>query len=312
MILSASRRTDIPCFYSDWLLNRLREGCVMVRNPMNRRQVSRLALSPACVDAIVFWTKDPAQLLGRLDELDGMGYRYLFQFTLTPYDKSLEPGLRDKASLVRTFQELSGRIGPERMIWRYDPIVVTENYPPAYHEQQFAALCEQLCGCTEEVIVSFVDPYRKLGKRIEAVRREDMAALAAIIGETAAKYRMSAKACCEDLDLTPYGIGRAACIDRQRLERLCGGPLSLAPDKNQRPGCGCCESVDIGAYNSCLNGCVYCYANHSAASVQRHHALHDPSSSLLIGHVEPEDRVTDRAVNSDLIRQTSWFTDEKE
>ena len=263
----------------------------MVRNPMNRRQVSRLALSPACVDAIVFWTKDPAPLLGRLDELDGMGYRYLFQFTLTPYDKTLEPGLRDKLSLVRTFQELSGRIGPDRIIWRYDPIVVTENYPLPYHEQQFAALCEQLCGCTEEVIVSFVDPYRKLGKRIEAVRREDMRTLAAIIGETAAKHHLTAKACCE---------------------RLCGGPLSLAPDQNQRPGCGCCESVDIGAYNTCLNGCVYCYANHSAASVQRHHALHDPSSPLLIGHVEPEDRVTDRAVHSHLIRQTSLFTDEKE
>ena len=307
MILSASRRTDIPCFFSEWLLNRLREGAVMVRNPLNPRQVSRLALSPQWVDAIVFWSKDPTPLLGRLDEVDAMGYRYLFQFTLTPYGKGWEPGLRDKAELVHTFRALAQRLGPRRLVWRYDPIVVTDELTPAYHRREFAALCQQLTGCTREVVISFVDPYRKLKGRVPAVSPDDMASLAAYIGETAQQYGMSASACCEAMDLSAYGIKRSACIDKRKLEALCGAPLSLGPDKHQRPGCGCCESVDIGAYDTCSNGCVYCYANRSAGVISRNLALHDPASPLLVGRPGPEDRIRDRPVRSHMQVQTTLF-----
>lgn len=309
MILSASRRTDIPCCYSDWLLNRLREGCVMVRNPLNPRQVSRISLSPDVVDAIVFWSKDPTPLLPKLDAVDAMGYRYLFQFTITPYDRAMEPGLRDREERMRTFSALSRRLGPDSLVWRYDPILVSEDYSVDYHRKQFTALCEKLAGYTDEVVISFVDCYRKLGKRVRPVQPEDIASLAAFIGETAARFGFSVRACCENMDLTPYGIAPSACIDRKRLERVCGAPLSTGPDKNQRTGCGCCESVDIGAYDTCPNGCLYCYANRSTASIQRNLSLHDPASPLLVGNLRPDDRVTDRIVRSYIVDQTSLFPD---
>ena len=307
MILSASRRTDIPCCYSEWLMNRLKEGVVMVRHPLNPRQVSRLLLSPQWVDAIVFWTKDPTPMLDKLDQLDAMGYRYLFQFTLTPYGLNWEPGLRDKSELVKTFRTLSNRLGPDRLVWRYDPILVTDAFSLSCHRQAFTSLCEQLAGCTNEVVISFVDTYRKLGNRILPVQEADMVALAAFMGETAARYGMAASACCEAMDLSPYGIGRAACIDKKRLERLCGAPLSLKPDKNQRPGCRCCESVDIGAYDTCPNGCIYCYANRSTGAVQRYRAAHDPASPLLTGHLQPEDIVKERPLCSHIQQQTSLY-----
>ncbi|MEO2798907.1 DUF1848 family protein, partial [Flavonifractor plautii] len=159
MILSVSRRTDIPRWYSEWLLRRLRAGEVLVRNPYRPGQLRRVPLSPAVVDAIVFWTKDPAPLLPWLDELDGMGYRYLFQFTLTPYGPEIEPGLRDKRAIVETFQVLGRRLGRGRVLWRYDPILFTDAIGLAWHEARFRKLCKALSPFTDQVTVSFLDPY---------------------------------------------------------------------------------------------------------------------------------------------------------
>lgn len=159
MILSVSRRTDIPRWYSEWFLRRLRAGEVLVRNPYRPGQLRRVPLSPAVVDAIVFWTKDPAPLLPRLDELDGMGYRYLFQFTLTPYGPEIEPGLRDKRAIVETFQALGRRLGRGRVLWRYDPILFTDAIGLAWHEARFRKLCKVLSPFTDQVTVSFLDPY---------------------------------------------------------------------------------------------------------------------------------------------------------
>ncbi len=159
MILSVSRRTDIPRWYSEWLLRRLRAGEVLVRNPYRPGQLRRVPLSPAVVDAIVFWTKDPAPLLPWLDELDGMGYRYLFQFTLTPYGPEIEPGLRDKRAIVETFQVLGCRLGRGRVLWRYDPILFTDAIGLAWHEARFRKLCKALSPFTDQVTVSFLDPY---------------------------------------------------------------------------------------------------------------------------------------------------------
>lgn len=226
MILSVSRRTDIPRWYSEWLLRRLRAGEVLVRNPYRPGQLRRVPLSPAVVDAIVFWTKDPAPLLPWLDELDGMGYRYLFQFTLTPYGPEIEPGLRDKRAIVETFQVLGCRLGRGRVLWRYDPILFTDAIGLAWHEARFRKLCKALSPFTDQVTVSFLDPYpgRPMGG-LRPPNALEMQELAAMLGQTAKEYHLSIVACCEAGDFSAHGIGRAACIDRARLERLCG--LSL-------------------------------------------------------------------------------------
>lgn len=281
MILSVSRRTDIPACFPGWFLERLRAGNVLVRNPFSRR-LTKVALSPETVDAIVFWSKDPAPLMPFLTEIDQMGYRYLFQFTLTPYGKEWEPGLRDKSAVVKTFQELSLRLGPSRVLWRYDPILLGDGVDMDYHKRHFSRLCRDLSGYTDQVTVSFVDQYASLLKKpFRSPNGPEREELAAYIGKTAPQWGMAPAACCEAADYTAFGIGRASCIDKTRLESLCGAALHLRPDTGQRKGCGCVQSVDVGAYQTCRNGCVYCYANRGRPPVEAGHG------ALLAGCVLP-------------------------
>ncbi|HOP12249.1 MAG TPA: DUF1848 domain-containing protein [Oscillospiraceae bacterium] len=301
MILSASRRTDIPCFYGEWFMNRIRAGYVLTRNPMNHAQLSRVQLSPEIVDCIVFWTKDPSSFLPCLDELNALGYRYYFQFTLTPYNRSIEPGLRNKSALEDTFIELSKRIGRDRVIWRYDPIILNDVLSVVYHKKEFARMRGKLSGFTDTVTISFVDLYAKLKTPlIRAISENEIAELAGFIGETAKTYGIRPVACCEN-DLTSYGIEGASCIDLKRIEQICGCKLDLKPDKNQRSGCGCVESIDIGAYNTCMNGCVYCYANDTPLTTRRRYDAHDPTGEILVGKLTGDEKITERAVRSNKI-----------
>lgn len=293
MILSVSRRTDIPCTYSEWFMNRIREGCAVVRNPFNAGQISRIPITPEAVDCIVFWTKDPQPLMPYLKELDERGFRYYFQFTLTPYGKALEPGLRDKKEIIRSFRSLAEQTGSRRIIWRYDPIILNEEIGIGYHKQAFRQLCLELQGCMRSVTVSFVDRYAGNGDWKEP-EEEEMEELAAYFARTGAEYGMRVNACCEAKDLTAFGVGRASCVDKEVIEDILGGSVKLKPDKGQRKGCGCWESIDIGAYNTCPNGCIYCYANHSRKALEANLRQMDKNSEMLAGRVREGEKVTQR------------------
>ncbi len=296
MILSASRRTDIPGYYSEWMMNRLREGFAYYRNPMNHAQLCKVLLTPENIDCIVFWTKDPTPMLGKLKELDTLGFQYYFQFTITPYGlpyqgtafgKYLEPNLREKSEIIQTFQELSRRLGKDRVLWRYDPIILNETLTLDYHLEQFTALCKELTGYTGLCTISFADVYRKLNNTVkEQVLREiceeQMHSLSAAFSDIAAPRGITLRACCEAVDLAGDGVLPASCIDRETVERVCGHAVAAGKDKSQRTNCGCMKSIDIGAYNTCRNGCVYCYANHSRASIDRNCSRHDPNSPIMI------------------------------
>jgi len=308
MILSASRRTDIPCFYSGWFMNRIKAGYALTRNPMNHAQLSRLALSPEIVDCIVFWTKDAKNIMPHLDTLDGMGYKYYFQFTLTPYDRTLEHKLRDKAEIEDTFLELSKQIGKQRVLWRYDPIIFNDTLDIAYHRKQFERMCDKLADYTETVTISFVDMYPKLKTNlIREITADEIIELSIFIGKTAKEHGLRIVACCEKIGLTQYGIEKASCIDKTTLEKACGCTLNILSGKNQRPDCGCMESVDIGAYNTCLNGCVYCYANDNSATIERRHNSHNPKNELLIGTVADAKKIIERKVKSHRQKQMTFF-----
>jgi len=308
MILSASRRTDIPCYYSEWFMNRLRAGYVLTRNPMNHAQLSKIPLSPDIVDCIVFWTKDADNMLPHLEELDVQGYNYYFQFTLTPYGNDIECNFRPKPEIEDTFITLSKRIGRERVVWRYDPIILNDTLTIAYHKIQFIRMCEKLSSFTDTVTISFVDMYPKLKTTlIRPITDEEIVEIASFIDKTAKEHDLRVVACCEKADLTGYGIERASCIDKARIEAVCGCSFKVSGDKNQRSDCGCCESIDIGAYNTCLNGCVYCYANDSPATTKHRHDSHDPKSELLIGSVLDGEKITERKVKSDKQGQITLF-----
>ena len=302
MILSVSRRTDIPACYSEWFFNRLRAGYVCVRNPMNFHQVSRIALTPDVVDGIVFWTKNPLPMLPRLDELQR--YPYYFQFTLNAYGPDLECGLPSKNDvLLPAFRALSEKIGPERVIWRYDPILLTTRYTVQYHLHYFEELARRLSGYTRKCIISFVDLYRSTrsntkGLGLAPLTTVEMYLLAQGLAEIAGRYGLVLESCAEEITLEPFGISHGHCIDRELLEQLLGCRLDLGKDKNQRAACGCTASIDIGMYNTCRNGCKYCYATYSLALTARNAAAHDPASPLLSGQLLPEDVVTERPVCS--------------
>lgn len=311
MILSVSRRTDIPNYYSDWFLARIKEGFLYVRNPMNTHQISRIDLSPEVVDCIVFWTKNPANMIEKLGDLQE--YMYYFQFTLTGYGKDVEPNLPNKREvLIPTFQRLSERIGKERVIWRYDPILISKRYTMDYHLKAFEEIASNLMGYTERVVISFVDFYSKTQRNtreleIKQITNEEMIALAGKMAQIASKYHFSMETCAEQINLHEAGILHGSCIDKKRIERLLGCKLNVKKDKNQREACGCLESVEVGAYNTCLNGCKYCYANFNNRKVEEHIKLYNRDSALLCGSISPDDRITERKVKSMKEKQMSFF-----
>ena len=293
MLLSVSRRTDIPSCNSEWFYNRIKAGFVCVRNPMNYRQVSEVRLTPDLIDCIIFWTKNPTPMMERLDELKD--YAYYFQFTLTGYGRDVERNLPDKRTvLIPAFQNLSDRIGRERVIWRYDPIFFSDRYTREYHLNAFRCIAEALRGYTEKCVISFVDIYPKNRKNMERLSyrvpdEREIRKFAKELNEIAGRNGIAVASCAEKMDLEDCGIVHNRCIDRELIERITGRRLNVNRDKNQRAECGCAASVDIGTYNTCGNGCAYCYANHSASSVESNLLKYDPASPILCGQIEEKD-----------------------
>lgn len=301
MILSASRRTDIPAFYSEWFFNRIKEGFVYVRNPMNIHQVSKIQLSPDVIDCIVFWSKNPRPMLNRLNELQS--YMYYFQFTINPYDIRLEQNVPTKNGIVDTFKELSLKIGPERVIWRYDPIILTDTISIEYHIKYFEELAKRLQGSTNTCVISFLDLYKKTERNLRnTTARElqinEMLDLARNLAIIAAKYGMKVQSCAEKIELDCVGIKHGRCIDSVLIEDLLGVKLVVTKDKNQRPECGCVQSIDIGEYNTCRHNCKYCYANFNPERVREKSQKHNPNSPLLIGEFGPDDKISERKIFS--------------
>jgi len=297
MIISASRRTDIPAFYSDWFLKRIQEGFALVRNPMNPHQISKVSLKRDDVDCIVFWTKNPANMLPRLELLDD--YAYYFQFTLNPYDQELEPGVPPKAQVIDTFKRLSDKLGQNRVIWRYDPIVVNDTMDVSWHEQSYGMLAGKLHGYAAKCIISFVDYYKKLDKSFKAngiVELDDgrIRELAARLSAISKEYGLKLETCAEKIDLLDIGIGHAHCIDPVLIGDITGIQIKDEKDQNQRKPCGCIPSVDIGMYNTCMHGCLYCYANHSVDSVKRNTVCYNANSPVLCSELAGNDRVVYR------------------
>jgi len=284
-----------------------------VRNPMNAHQISRINLSPEIVDCIVFWSKNPAAMIDRLDELDA--YKYYFQFTITGYGKDVEAGLPDKKEvIIPTFQELSKKIGKDKVIWRYDPILINDKYTVEYHIRAFTQIAEALKDYTTKVIISFVDLYAKTqrntkGLMIKDISNQEMKDIAKQMAEIAHRNGLEVESCAELIDLEDVGVQHGCCIDKKLIEQIIGCPLKGGKDKNQRMECGCFESVEVGTYNTCKNGCKYCYANYNTEQVISQSHLYDPNSPILCGVIDEEngDKINDRKVESLKENQISLF-----
>lgn len=297
MILSVSRRTDIPALYGEWFLNRLRAGEVLVRNPINRKQVSSIPLSPQNIDCIVFWTKNPSDFIQYLDEIDSMGYNYYFTFSLTSYGRDIERSVGDKKKVLQTFKSLSDRIGPQRVIWRYDPILFSFKYTEEYHLKWFAYLLGELTGYTEKCVISFLEEYGKIGENIKNLNiydpgPEKKRSLLMQLSAMAEKAGLKMAACAQEEDYRSAGVEPNRCIDAELIGRICKNPIRAIRDKSQRPACGCAESRDIGTYNTCTNDCVYCYANINKRAACNNFTIYSPDSPLLCDTLKGDEKIS--------------------
>lgn len=291
MIISASRRTDIPAFYSEWFMNRIRAGFCRVTNPFNARQVSRISLDPRDVDLIVFWTRNPSPLLPHLQELDARGYRYVFQYTLLDYPRAMEAATPPLETSLAVFRELSRRIGPQRIVWRYDPILATNLTDGSFHRERYERIAEALRGSTRRSVVSIMERYRKVERRLKTLQTQGIRLLElsgeawdALLGDLARiarKNEMVLSACAQERNLTSLGIEGSRCIDGEELSRIFDLQLDSRKDPSQRPFCGCSLSKDIGAYDTCVFGCVYCYATISLDKARSNKERHDPRGEQL-------------------------------
>lgn len=294
MILSVSRRTDVPNYYSAWFLERVKEGYLYVRNPMNHRQLSKIIISPETVEGMVFWTKNPAAMLPGLCAL--REYPYYFQFTLTGYGRDVEPGLPDKKTvLIPVFKKLSGQIGSHRVIWRYDPVFVNHRYTMEYHERAFSQIAKALEGYTHRVVISFLDVYEKTRRNMRGILEHVpdetcMRSLAGKFAAIASAHRIEIQTCAEEVDLSEFGISHGSCIDARLLEAIGNRAVNPRKASGQRGACGCCESRDVGTYHTCRNGCRYCYANDSEKRVMESIKNYDVHSPILCGRLTEEEK----------------------
>ena len=310
MIISASRRTDIPAYYTDWMINRINERYVYVRNPMNIHQVSKINLEPEVIDCIVFWSKNPKPMLDKLKHFNN--YAYYFQFTLNSYDNDIEIKLPSKKEIIETFKKLSDKIGPQKVIWRYDPVLLNNRYTIEYHIENFEKIASQLKSFTEKVTFSFIDFYKKITENIKSnciteISFEEKRVIAKNFSKIANENNFLIDTCAEDIELSQFNIGHARCIDDRLIAKIIGNNISVEKDKNQRFECGCAGSIDIGEYNSCPNSCIYCYANYSQKAVDNSFNKHNKLTPLLIGDISNSDVINERKVTSNIILQKDLF-----
>ena len=287
MVLNVSGRTDIVAFYSKWFMNRYNEGYVDVRNPFYPKFVSRIYFDD--VDLIVFCTKNPIPILSDLEKIKKP---IIFQVTLTPYGKDIEPNVIPKGKIIEAIKRLSLILGVDNVYVRYDPILINDRYDVNFHVRTFRSLCEKLNGYVKHIIVSFVDDYKNVRNNMNVLRLQKINdSVLKIIGENFSKIArengMSVQTCFEKNDLTSYGFISSPCVSKELAYNLTFKKFSKWKARN----CGCVEMVDIGVYNSCKHFCKYCYANYDEKKVIENVKNHDDNSSLLIGYLKDDDEI---------------------
>lgn len=293
MILNTGARTDTVQYFSHWLLKRFEEGFVYTRNPLFPNKVTRYELSPDKIDAVMFCSKNYAPILPRIREITSK-YRTYFHYTITAYGKDIEPGVPSIEDSVKTLAELSKIVGREKIAWRYDPVLLTQKYTIERHAQTFRWLCGKLAPYIDRCIFSFVEIYKKLQVNMPELipfSENEMNILAEILGKTAKEFGIRIQTCGTNGDFSRFGIEKSGCATLEILGNANNCEFRNLKHKGLRTGCHCIESRDIGAYDTCLNGCKYCYANKNPQKAFENYKFHNPESPILLGEIKPADTI---------------------
>lgn len=293
MILNTGARTDTAQYFSDWLLKRFEEGFVYTRNPLFPDKVTRYELSPDKIDAVLFCPKNYAPILPRIQEITSK-YRTYFHYTITAYGKDVETGVPSIEESVKTLAELSKIAGKEKIAWRYDPVLLTQKYTIERHSETFRWLCGKLAPYIDRCIFSFVEIYKKLQVNMPELipfSENDMNILAEILGKTAKEFGIRIQTCGTNGDFSRFGIEKSGCATLEILGNANNCEFRNLKHKDLRSGCRCIESRDIDTYDTCLNGCKYCYANKNPQKAFENYKFHNPDSPILLGELKPTDTI---------------------
>lgn len=295
VIISASRRTDIPAFHSEWFMGRVREGYVMVRNPVAHDVVYRIDLRPQNVDCLSFITKDPRPMERYIDELME-SYDLLFQVTITPYGKDIEPNVPDVDVIIDSFIRISKMIGKGHMLWRYDPVIIDDEHDIVYHMNSFKHISDRLKGYTSRCIFSFLSMYDRIAhlEGMRPVPSNERISFIKAVKDIAIDNGMELTSCCVEPELKELGLMNRGCIDRRLLIEQ-NIPFDDGMSNN-RDGCLCVRNIDIGTYDTCMHDCIYCYAN-SSNRIRRSSKGYDVDSESLCDVLKDGDRIVDIGKN---------------
>lgn len=308
MILNTGARTDTVQYYTPWLLKRFSAGYVLTRNPLFPHKVTRYELTPETIDCVVFCSKNYRPILPRLHEITER-FNTFFHYTITAYGRDIEPGVPSVGESIETLKELEKQVGARRICWRYDPVLLNGKYTLQVHRETFAYMAERLAGHINRCIFSFVQMYRKLHfnmPELLPITPEQRDEIAAMLGGIAQKHGMYIQTCGTDGDFRRYGVHSSGCMTLEMLGEANGLQFRSLKHKGSRCGCHCIESHDIGAYETCPNGCRYCYANKNHEKAAANYRRHDPDSPLLLGCLGPEDIVSSGAQKSYLAPNTMY------
>ena len=309
MIINTGQRTDIPAFYSKWFMNRIREGYVYVRNPFYPTIVTKFILDPKVVDVIGFCTKNPRPMFPYLDELKEYGQ--FWYVSITGFDSDLEPNVPPIKQVIEDFKYLSNKVGKNAVGWRYTPIIINDKYTVEYHIKTFEYIASELSQYTSLAVFGFVDIYDKLKNNhpeIKEVNKDDVIKIAKAFNSIAKKYNLDLRLCSKEKWLKEYGIDVEGCMRLEDYERSISTKLDVKSKMQARKGyCACYLSNDIGSYNSCLHLCSYCYANGNKNKVIENYKNHYDDSPLLIGRLNPNDKLRDARQESYIVKQFELF-----
>ncbi len=309
MIINTGQRTDIPAFYSKWFINRIKDGYVLVRNPYYPNLVTKFILNPEVVDVIGFCSKNPRPMFQYLDELKR--FSQFWYITITGFEKDIEPNVPAINQVIEDFKYLSNKVGIFSICWRYTPIIINEKYTLKRHIETFKYIAESLKGFTSLVVFGFLDLYDKLKKNHQELKDctdEEKIIIAKEFSKIAKENNMELRLCSKEKWLSDYGIDVNGCMRIEDYERAISTKLVIEKKSQARKGyCTCYLSNDIGAYNSCLHFCSYCYANKDKNEVLKNNALHDDNSPFLIGNLKEDDVIKDYPSKSNKSDEITLF-----
>ena len=312
MILNTGLRTDIPGFFSEWFYNRIEDGFVYVRNPYAKNQIYSYRLDPELIDCIIFCTKNPKPMFENLEKIDK--FNQYWHITITPYEKEIEPNVPPMNDVLESFKYLSKKLGKENVTLRYDPIFINEKYTLEKHIESFEYIINSLSGYTTEAIISFIDLYEKTKRNFPKARevtKDERLKLGKEFAQIGKKNNIIIKTCVEGTELDKFGIDSSGCMTKEVIERAINKNLNVPKQKARNGECYCLLNNDIGEYNTCDHGCLYCYANSNKRLVKRNLKLHDPKSPILIGEIKEDDIIKEMKQKSliinDSTRQTKLF-----